>query len=170
MRHQKTKDILWLLAVATLVLACLAGSRGTALAQMPTTPGGTVAFYATLDAPAEQTLATSGPLKLVARCEVGSGVINLTLIGTSRKDGWFVVGPGGPVGLPAGLTAGQTVLVDADAKPVGTPDLVTTSFAGEVHLIDKDFDLSFGTAAFGFGVFGHDCIVAGTAAVIRRTP
>ncbi|MBI3262304.1 MAG: hypothetical protein HYZ58_04030 [Acidobacteria bacterium] len=167
MRHQKTKDILWLLAVATLVLACLAGSRGTALAQMPTTPGGTVAFYATLDAPAEQTLATSGPLKLVARCEVVQGSIQLTLIGTSRKDGWFFAPSGG---LAVGLTAGQTVLVDADAKPVGTPDLVTTSFAGEVHLIDKDFDLSFGTAAFGFGVFGHDCIVAGTAAVIRRTP
>jgi hypothetical protein len=142
---------------------------GTGLAQHGSATK-TIPFYITLDGEAEQTIATSGPLKFIARCTLSNpgspGEATVHVVATSTENGWFYSAGG----LLGPFNAGFEDNVFSASAPIGTAQIIQGG--NSVILINDSFCLTIDAETLGLGVniFGHDCVVVGTVSSARRTP
>jgi hypothetical protein len=134
--------------------------------------GREVPFYIVLDGDGdEETIATNGPLEYFARCRVNSeispGVFRdiVEIVATSTEDGWFLNHDSGPnsaddelVNFVITISTGDEFYDnDIDNGTMAAPD-------GSYLAIDGEM------LGLGLNIFGHDCIVIGTAVLINGTP
>jgi hypothetical protein len=125
-------------------------------------------FYVTLDSNgAEATLVSQGPLRMFARCIINdAGQDRIEIVNTSTANGWFVITEA------TARSAGEERIVETFAVPTGTTSIIRGNgvFAGGAIAPDGS---AIGVAPLlgsGFNVFGHACLVDGSAKAFTGNP
>ena len=121
-------------------------------------------FYETpVGTGARVTLVTQGPLTMFVRCFIDDGGFDrLEIYYTSTEPDWFVTTSGTTVRF----ADEEVIFASAGGVPTGTSlvsplSLVGSALAPDGSIIEPTF---FNTA--GFNIFGHDCLVSGSATAI----
>lgn len=141
---------------------------------------GRESFYITLDVGSAtsttKTIATHGPLSLVARCLVdqpasGGGLEDrIEIYATSSASGWFEEDESDELAGNPPLNAGEQVIsVSVEVNPTGRPRFDGISETSVVAPDGSYLALTGDAGGMGLNMFGHDCVVMGNVYRVTGT-